>query len=75
MRYHGLHINDNNNKVIKVRVANRDTKMGKSNGYRIIYYAVRNDGKVYLLTIYYKKDDKNIPTNKEIEKLVKKYCI
>ncbi len=75
MRYHGLHINDNNNKVIKVRVANSDTKMGKSNGYRIIYYAVRNDGKVYLLTIYYKKDDKNIPTNKEIEKLVKKYCI
>ena len=75
MRYHGLHINDNNNKVIKVRVANSDTKMGKSNGYRIIYYAVRNDGKVYLLTIYYKKDDKNIPTNKEIEKLVEKYCI
>ena len=75
MRYHGLHINDNNNKVIKVRVANSDSKMVKSNGYRIIYYAVRNDGKVYLLTIYYKKDDKNIPTNKEIEKLVKKYCI
>ena len=75
MRYHGLHINDNNYKVIKVRVANSDSKMVKSNGYRIIYYAVRNDGKVYLLTIYYKKDDKNIPTNKEIEKLVKKYCI
>ena len=75
MKYRGLHINDNNNKFIKVRVANSDTKMGKSNGYRIIYYAVRNDGKAYLLTIYYKKDDKDIPTNKEIAELVKKYCI
>ena len=28
---------------------------GQSNGYRIIYYAVRDDAEVYLLTIYYKR--------------------
>ena len=61
--------------TVKVRVANSDTKVGKSNGYRIIYYVVKNDFEVYLLTIYYKKDDNNIPTNKEIENLVKTYCL
>ena len=37
----------------KVRAANSDTKSGKSNGYRIIYYAIKNDKEVYLLTVYY----------------------
>lgn len=60
---------------MKVRVANTDTKVGKSNGYRVIYYAVKNDCEIYLLTIYYKKDDKRIPNNREIEDIVKKYCL
>ena len=47
--------------TFKVRSANTDTKAGQSNGYRIIYYAVRDDAEVYLLTIYYKKDDSRIP--------------
>lgn len=59
----------------KVRVANSDMKVGESNGYRIIYYAIREDGEIYLLTIYSKKDDKRIPSNKEIIELVVKYCL
>ena len=59
----------------KVRVANSDIKVGESNGYRIIYYVVREDGEIYLLTIYSKKDDNRIPTNKEIVELVAKYCL
>ena len=61
--------------TFKVRSANTDTKAGKSNGYRIIYYAVRDDAEVYLLTIYYKKDDSRIPTNQEIVELVETYCM
>ena len=69
----GLVFDDN--ETIKVRMANTDTKVGKSNGYRIIYYVVKSDCEIYLLTIYYKKEDKNIPSNKELEELVKKYCM
>ena len=61
--------------TFKVRSANTDTKAGQSNGYRIIYYAVRDDEEVYLLTIYYKKDDNRIPNNQEIIELVEKYCL
>lgn len=61
--------------TFKVRSANTDTKAGQSNGYRIIYYAVRDDAEVYLLTIYYKKDDSRIPTNQEIVELVETYCM
>lgn len=61
--------------TFKVRSANTDTRAGKSNGYRIIYYAVRDDEEVYLLTIYYKKDDNRIPTNREIIELVETYCM
>ena len=63
------------NVTVKVRIANTDTRVGKSNGYRLIYYAVKNDCEIYLLTIYYKKDDNRIPTNKEIEDIVKEYCL
>ena len=69
----GLTFEDN--ETVKVRIANTDTKVGKSNGYRMIYYAVKSDGEIYLLTIYYKKDDNRIPSNKEIEEIVKEYCL
>lgn len=69
----GLTFEDN--ETIKVRMSNTDTKVGKSNGYRIIYYAIKSDGEIYLLTIYYKKEDNKIPSNKEIEMLVKEYCL
>ncbi len=69
----GLTFDDN--ETVKVRIANTDTHVGKSNGYRMIYYVVKNDCEIYLLTIYYKKDDNKIPSNKEIEELVKEYCM
>lgn len=58
----------------KVRAANTDTKAGKSNGYRIIYYAIKDDREIYLLTIYHKKDDIRVPSNAELKELVEKYC-
>lgn len=75
MKYLGLHLNDENNKIIKVRIANTDTRMGKSNGDRMIYYAIKEDLNAYLLSIYYKKDDKRVLTNEEIIELVNKYCL
>lgn len=74
-KFLGLHINDKNNKIIKVRIANTDTRMGKSNGYRMIYYAIKEDESAYLLSIYYKKDDKRILSDKEIIDLVEEYCM
>lgn len=61
--------------VFKVRAINTDTKAGKSNGYRMIYYVIREDESIFLLTVYYKKEDKNIPSKKEIRDLINQYCI
>lgn len=60
--------------VYKVRAINTNTKQGKSNGYRVIYYAMKSEKEIYLLTVYYKKEDKNIPNKKEIKDLVETYC-
>ena len=68
-----LHL-DTGESSYKVRMANTDTKVGKSNGYRIIYYAIKNEREIYLLTIYYKKEDIKILTKKEIKDLIEKYC-
>ena len=57
----------------KVRAINSDTNAGKLNGYRLIYYVVREDGKVFLLTVYYKKDKEDISRD-EIIHLIKLYC-
>jgi mRNA-degrading endonuclease RelE of RelBE toxin-antitoxin system len=59
----------------KVRIANSNTKSGKSNGYRLLYYAIKNDETIYLLTIYYKKDGNRILSDKEIIDIIKQYCI
>ena len=58
------------NPTVKVRIANSDTRSGKSNGYRMLYYAVIDDCEIYLLTICSKKDDNNIPTDSEIIDMV-----
>ena len=63
-------IKDVNEEIKKVRVINTDSNKGKSNGYRLIYYVVKNDGTIYLLTVYYKKDKENI-TSEEIIQLIK----
>lgn len=70
----GLHI-DLDSHTYKVRSVNTDMKVGKSNGYRIIYYVVKDDREIYLLTIYSKKDKNRFPSNYEIFKLVNEYCI
>lgn len=54
----------------KVRVANSSTNSGKSNGFRLIYYVVI-DEKIYLLTLYSKKDDNRIPNDKQISMMIK----
>ncbi|MDD5935548.1 MAG: hypothetical protein PUC65_08335 [Clostridiales bacterium] len=65
---------EDDNHTYKVRVANSDANQGKSNGYRLIYYAVKDDREIFLLTIYSKKDDNRIPSNEEIAEIVKEYC-
>ena len=69
----GLKLKDIDSKVMKVRIANTDTNKGKSNGYRLIYYAVKTDYTVYLLSIYYKKDDRRVLSDSEIRELAIKY--
>ena len=65
----------NSNHTFKVRAANTDANVGQSNGYRIIYYVVKDDYEVYLLTIYSKKDDIKIVNNQEIAELIETYCL
>ena len=59
--------------VYKVRAINSDTHVGKSNGYRLIYYVIKNEYEIYLLTIYYKKEKENI-NSQEIIELIKVNC-
>ena len=56
--------------VYKVRLPNSSTNEGKSNGFRLLYYAVL-DEKIYLLTIYSKKDDIRVLNDKQIALLAK----
>ena len=62
-----------NSAVYKVRVANSSINVGKSNGFRVIYYLATKE-KIYLVTIYSKKDggrSGDVPNDKQIELLVK----
>ena len=70
----GLKLNHDGH-TYKVRVANSTAKVGKSNGFRIIYYVIKDDKQVFLLTIYSKKDDgEDAVPDKEIRRLVEQYC-
>ena len=69
-----IKMTDDDNNVIKVRVANADIPCGERGGYRLIYYAIKSDGTIYLLTVYCKRDKENI-SNKEIQKLIIDECI
>lgn len=62
------------NDTYKVRAINSDMKVGKSNGYRVIYYVIKNDRLAYMLTIYSKKDDARIPSDSEIIEWINEYC-
>ena len=65
----------NEEDVYKVRIVNTDTQSGKSNGYRLIYYAIKNEKTIYLLTIYYKKDDRRVISKEQISEIIEKYCM
>jgi len=54
--------------LYKVRIANTSANVGKSNGFRLIYYVAIGD-EIYLLTIYSKKDDERIPNDAQIAML------
>ena len=61
---------DEGTAAYKVRVANSSANVGKSNGFRIIYYlAVQQE--IYLLTIYSKKDDDRIPNDAQLMMMIK----
>lgn len=55
--------------LYKVRIANTSANVGKSNGFRLIYYIAIKD-EIYLVTIYSKKDDERIPNDAQIAMLV-----
>jgi len=57
----------------KVRIVNTSINVGKSKGFRMIYYVVKNECEIYLLTIYSKTDKEDI-SNKEIIRLILEYC-
>lgn len=61
-------------KIIKVRIANIDANKGKSGGFRLIYYAIISDETILLLSIYSKSDTVNL-TQAEIIEILKKYDI
>jgi len=60
--------------VYKVRLPNSSTHDGKSNGFRLLYYAVLEE-KVYLLSIYSKKDDNRVLNDKQIAVLAPRKSI
>jgi mRNA-degrading endonuclease RelE of RelBE toxin-antitoxin system len=56
----------------KVRMANTTANISARDGFRVIYYVIKNDKEVYYLTIYSKKDIANL-TDAEIRQLIKAY--
>lgn len=58
--------------IYKVRAANTSANVGKSNGFRLIYLYSESLSKIYLLTVYSKKDQADI-SNDEIKRIVNLY--
>ncbi len=63
---------DLGNNCYKIRLANSSVPTGKSGGFRIIYYYYSGEDKLFLVTIYSKKDMENI-SDKKIVELKKRY--
>ena len=59
-----------NTAAYKVRVANSSANVGKSGGFRVLYYVAIAD-EIYLVTVYSKKDDIRVPSDKQVELLIK----
>lgn len=59
------------NNCYKIRVANSSVPTGKSKGFRVVTYYIDTQSNLYLLTIYSKADQDNIPDGDIIELLKK----
>ena len=49
--------------MYKIRLANKDKRKGKSGGFRIITYLIRekeDENEIFLITIYDKSEEQNI---------------
>ncbi|WXU00338.1 MAG: hypothetical protein Ctma_1052 [Catillopecten margaritatus gill symbiont] len=44
----------------KLRLKNSSTNKGKGGGFRVVYYVVTKDNRIYLIDIYSKSDQENI---------------
>ena len=53
----------------KVRVANSSTSTGKSGGFRVVYYFIDKNNKIFLMTIYSKTKKENLSENELLELL------
>jgi len=51
-------------RVYKVRVPSSDQRRGKRGGFRVVYYLISEDHRVYLLTMYAKSRQENIRMGK-----------
>lgn len=56
--------------LYKARIKNSSREIGKSGGFRVIYYIKRLDGEIFALTIYSKSQKSDISRN-EILKILK----
>ncbi|WP_448216368.1 type II toxin-antitoxin system RelE/ParE family toxin [Endozoicomonas sp. 2B-B] len=57
--------------LYKVRIRNKDTKRGKSGGYRVIYY-LKAQKDIILVTLYSKTEQSDIQVS-EIQNIIDRY--
>ncbi len=62
----GIHLGHS---IYKIRLKSSDMSKGKSGSFRVIYYVIFEDSKIYLLTIYSKGEKENISWE-EIERVL-----
>ncbi len=53
----------------KIRVVNSSVPRGKSGGFRVVYYFVDENNKVFLMTIYSKTQKENLSDSELLELL------
>jgi mRNA-degrading endonuclease RelE of RelBE toxin-antitoxin system len=53
----------------KIRVAYSSTSTGKSGGFRVIYYFIDNNNRIFLMSIYSKTQKENLSDNELLELL------
>ena len=51
----------------KIRVSNSSVPIGKSGGFRVVYYFVDNNNQVFLMTIYSKTQKENLSDSELLE--------